>query len=349
MSRKRLIFVFLLILLGVVIYVFKKTYNILYSPITYKEQYLFIPTGSTLSDVANALQKEGILNDTKEFERIARWKNYNKHIHPGKYHITKNMNGNEIINLLRSGTQVPVDLKLENFRTKEQLISKVSSLLEVNPDEMRKLLNDEDFLSKYNMTKETALLLFMPNTYQLYWNTSAKQFIEKMSRYYKNFWNESRIEKAQKMNMSLAEVSILASIVQLETTKPEEMSTIAGVYFNRLKKGIPLQADPTVIFALGDFNIHRLYFNQLKIDSPYNTYKYKGLPPGPICMPNPITIDRVLNHEDHNYLYFCAKEDLSGYHYFARTSQEHFAYAVKYRKTLNKLTTKQSVLMNESE
>ncbi|OQA02251.1 MAG: putative aminodeoxychorismate lyase [Bacteroidetes bacterium ADurb.Bin408] len=179
--------------------------------------------------------------------------------------------------------------------------------------------------------------MFLPNTYEFYWNTSAEQFMERMHKEYIKFWNAERVDKASAMSLSTADVSILASIVKSETNKADEMSRIAGVYINRLNRGMPLQADPTVIYAWGDFTIKRLLLKHLDIDSPYNTYKNTGLPPGPITLPEGHVIDKVLDYEKHNYLYFCAKEDLSGYHVFANNYNDHQANARRYQKALNKL------------
>jgi UPF0755 protein len=338
MTRKRIIFYALLIIGAIGFYFFIQFNKIIYFPIVKHDQFIYIPTGSKMQDIENILMNSGIIIDKSIFEKFAKWKRYDKHLHSGKFKLKKGMSMNKVINTLRKGDQEPVRFVLHNIRTKKELIKDVCSFMEADSSELKKLLNDNEFLMKYKVTRDNVLVMFIPDYYQFFWNTSAKQFFDRMSKIYNNFWNNARLEKAIKMNMSIAQISILASIVQLETTKADEMPVIAGVYINRLMKGIPLQADPTVIYSSGDFNIHRLLNGKLKIDSPYNTYKYKGLPPGPICLPNALTIDKVLNYDHNNYLFFCAKEDMSGYHNFSRTTEEHAVNAMNYRNALNKLS-----------
>ncbi len=340
MDKRRLIISLFLIVSVIVIYACVSVYNLVYKPVTDHEQYLFIPTGSKLADVENMLVSNGILRDKSKFDYLAKWKKYNRHVHAGKYKIVKGMSLNRVINLLRAGMQTPVVFVLDNIRTKHELIKEVSSQLEADTASLHMLLNDPVYLARYGLNKDNALALFIPDKYQLYWNTSASQFIGRMYKVNRAFWNNARLQKAKSMNMTTADLVILASVVQMESTKADEMPVIAGVYYNRLKKGIPLQADPTVIYALGDFNIKRLFNAQLNIDSPYNTYKYKGLPPGPICLPNALTIDKVLNYDHNDYLFFCARGDLSGYHNFAKTSAEHAQNAMKYRNALDQLDIK---------
>jgi UPF0755 protein len=198
------------------------------------------------------------------------------------------------------------------------------------------MLSSYDFASKYGFNEQTIMTMFIPNTYEFYWNTSADEFFERMADEYKKFWTDERKQKAKNIGLSQSEVSILASIVELETQKKDERPTVAGVYINRLKKKMLLQADPTVVFALGDFTINRVLKIHLETDSPYNTYKYSGLPPGPIYLPSISSIDAVLNFENHDYIYFCAKEDFSGYHNFAKTLAQHNENARKFQQALNK-------------
>ena len=229
--------------------------------------------------------------------------------------------------MLRKGFQTPVKVVFNNINNLEQLAGRVSDQIEADSLSITTAIrNDSSICPCY----------FIPNTYEFYWNTDAESFIKKMKAEYENFWNETRIAKAEEMNLKPEEVSILASIVDKETTKTSEMPRIAGVYLNRLKKHWPLQADPTLIYALGDYSIHRVLDVHKEIDSPYNTYKHAGLPPGPICLPSIAAIDAVLNAERHKYFYFCAKDDLSGYHVFARNINEHNRNAEKYRRALNK-------------
>ena len=224
-----------------------------------------------------------------------------------------------------------------NIRTKEQFAGRISNQIETDSLSIINLLNNNSFLEKYELNSQNVMVMFIPNTYELYWNTSAEKLFERMNHEYKKFWNEERTDKAAAVGLTTVEISILASIVQSETNKKDEMARIAGTYINRLNKGMLLQADPTVVYALGDFTIKRLLSKHLEIDSPYNTYKYTGLPPGPITIPDATTIDKVLNYEKHDYLFFCAREDLSGYHAFAKTLAEHSANAKKYQKALDKM------------
>lgn len=298
--------------------------------------YFHIPTGSRFEDVEELLRKDNLLKNTQTFSWLASKKNYPNRVLPGRYLLKDNMGNNALINLLRSGKQEPVNITFNNIRTKQQLAGSISKHLETDSLSLIHLMNDDNYLDKFGMNRETVSLLFIPNTYEFFWNTSAEQVFERMFREYKQFWNDQRIDQAKGTGYSPEEIMIIASIVQSETTKVDEMSRIAGVYINRLKRNMRLQADPTVVFANGDFSLTRVLYSHLAIDSPYNTYLYAGLPPGPIALPEPNTIDRVLNHENHNYLYFCAKDDFSGYHVFSKTYNEHLSHARKYHRALTK-------------
>jgi len=302
--------------------------------------YIYIPTGSNFNEVKKIIYEKGIIKNKSSFEWLAEKKNYIHNVKPGKYKLKTNMSNNEIINMLRAGIQEPVNLVFNNIRTKEQLASKISQLIETDSVSLLKVMKDDQFLNQYNLSAKNVMALFIPDTYSIFWNTSAKQFVDRMYKEYKKFWTNDRKEKAKNMHLSPVEISVLASIVQQETIKPDEMSRVAGVYINRLNKGMLLQADPTVIFAAGNFTIKRVLNKHLEIDSPYNTYKYAGLPPGPICLPFPSTIDKVLDFEKHDYIFFCAKEDFSGYHNFAKTGAQHSQNAHKYQNALNKRNIK---------
>ena len=247
------------------------------------------------------------------------------------------MSNNQLINMLRSGKQKVVKLVINNIRTKNELAAIVSKHLETDSSEVLNKLTDSEFLKSCGYDIHNVMTIFLPNTYEFYWNTSAEEFFKRMIKENDRFWDQSRLEKTSRIPLGKKEVSILASIVQKETNHSGEMSDIAGVYINRLKTGMPLQADPTVVFALGDFEKRRVLKEDTKVDSPYNTYKYSGLPPGPICLPEPSTIDKVLDYTQHNYFYFCAKDDLSGYHNFSVTLKEHSRNARNYQRALNKL------------
>lgn len=301
-----------------------------------KAQFLFIPTGSDYEDVLGLLYNKGFIKNKSTFEWAAERMNYKKHIHPGKYRIKNRMTNHKLILMLRSGNQEPVKLTFSDIRTLEKLAGTVSGTIEAKYSAIIDLLHDKDYINQIGFNEYTIIGLFIPNTYEFYWNTSAEEFITRMLYEYNSFWNKSRKTKAEQMNLSQNEVITLASIVDEESSKEEEDPIIAGVYINRLKKGIKLQADPTVRYAHGDFSMRRILTKHLSINSPYNTYKYYGLPPGPIRIPSIESIDAVLNYKKHDYLYFCARDDFSGYHYFARTLAQHNKYARLYQRALNK-------------
>ena len=319
--------------LAVVFFVYKIIFTNNISPSS--PPYLYIKTGATYNEVIDLLEEKNVLNNLKTFQRVAKWKKYPQKIKAGKYAIKQGMNNNELVNMLRSGRQEAVNFTFNNVRTKVDFAEKVSQQLEMSAESLLFLLNDAETFAEYKLNDDNILTLFIPNTYQMWWNTSAEDFVKKMYREYEKFWTKERTQKATNMNLSPTEVIILASIVEEENHRTNEQSRIAGVYMNRLKKGMPLQADPTVKFALQDFGKKRILYADLEIDSPYNTYKYAGLPPGPIRIPSPTCIDKVLDYEQHNYIFMCAKEDFSGYHNFAVTHSQHEINAQKYHNALN--------------
>jgi UPF0755 protein len=298
---------------------------------------IYIPTGANFNDVKNILYKDGLIIHRNNFEWWAQKKKYPENIKAGKYLILNEMSNNDLINHLRSGEQQPVKLIFNNMRDPEQLAQRVAEQLEIDSASIMNLLNDSVYISKLGFDKHSITSLFIPNTYEIFWNVSAENFIKRMVREYECFWNTERKAKAEDLKLSRIEVVTLASIVDKETQKNDEKKIIAGVYINRLNRKWLLQADPTLIFALGDFNINRVLNVHKEIDSPYNTYKHQGLPPGPICIPSITSIDAVLNHAEHDYFYMCAKDDLSGYHVFAKNIREHNRNAEKYQTALNKL------------
>jgi UPF0755 protein len=246
------------------------------------------------------------------------------------------MNNSEIVNMLRSGKQAPVNVTFNNIRTLDELAARIGSQIEADAASLSRFFDDENNYSADGFTRQTLISVFLPDTYQLYWNLDPKGFYRRMLREYDVFWNDERLASAKALNLTPVEVSILASIIVEEASKDDEMPRIAGVYLNRLREGIPLQADPTVKFAVNDFTIRRVLNEHLEVDSPYNTYKYSGLPPGPVrCAPKP-ALEAVLKAEKHDYLFFVAKADFSGYHHFSRTLSEHNRYAAAYRRELNR-------------
>lgn len=297
--------------------------------------YIKVPTNSDYYDVLKIIDNEGIVKNINTFEKLAEIKNYPNHVYAGRYFIRNRMNNNRLINTLRSGKQEPLNLIFNNIRTKERLAQVISNQIEADSATILNLLDSNEIIDKFGFTKETIIAMFIPNTYEFYWNTNAYKFINRMHQEYNRFWNSERLERADEIGLSPVEVSILASIVDEEVLIDSELRRVAGVYMNRLRKKIALHADPTIRFALGDFTIRRILSKDLEINSPYNTYKHRGLPPGPISIPSIAAIDAVLNYESHKYLYFCAKEDFSGYHNFAKTLKEHNRNAELYREALN--------------
>jgi len=283
----------------------------------------------------DSLVKYRYLQEPVSFSFVAKVLKYQDNIKPGLYKLTEDMTNLEAVRHLRSGAQEPVNVTFNNIRLKEELLEKATRNISATPEELRNLLSDPEVAARYGFDTLSIMTMFLPNTYQMYWTADAEQLLERMNREYERFWNEERQAKADELGMSRLEVAILASIVQAETQKPDEKPTVAGLYLNRLKRGMPLEADPTVKFALGDFKLRRILKKDLEIDSPYNTYKYAGLPPGPINLPAPSSIEAVLNAEQHGYLFMCAKEDFSGYHRFAKTYRQHINNARRYQRALN--------------
>lgn len=339
---KIILVAFLIIVAGTAFIGWDYYKKIFHSNISLKEKstYLYIPTGSDFNDVLNLLTEGGYIINTASFEWVAEMKKYKNNVKPGRYRIKNGMSNNEIVNLLRSGMQEPVKVIIHNVRKPEEMAGRVSSFIEADSLSIIEMYRDPEIRKKYGFSGEKMFCLFIPNTYEFYWNTSAEDFFERMAKEYKLFWTEERQDKAAQLNLSQSEVAIIASIVEKESVKRDEYSAIAGVYLNRIRKGMKLQADPTVVFAIGDFTKNRVMRKDLEYDSPYNTYLYEGIPPGPICLPGTIAIDAVLNAERHNYIYFCAREDFSGYHNFARTLEQHEVNAKKYRRALDKLNIK---------
>jgi len=300
------------------------------------EFYLYIPTGSDYADVVALLESQKLIRDRQTFDWAASKKKYPENIHPGRYRIRPKMSNNELLNMLRAGLQEPVDVVINMARTPEDLAVRISEQIEATREELLALMKDEQYLQQYGFDRQTIIGMFIPNTYEFWWNTSADGFFKRMYKEYDRFWNRERIGRAREMNFTQNQVITLASIIINETNKEDEYRKIAGVYINRLNNGIRLQADPTVKFALGDFERQRILKTDTQVDSPYNTYLHAGLPPGPISIPIIKAIDAVLQYERHDYVYFCAKEDFSGYHNFARTLDQHNKNARSYQKALNR-------------
>jgi UPF0755 protein len=331
---------FFLILFGLCGWGFHYYQNFFQPNITTGDQpsaYLYIHTGAGFPAVKNILSDHHYIRDMKSFEWVAHKKKYDVKVRPGRYKISDGMNNNELVNLLRSGNQEPVRMIIQNVRTPEELAGKVAAQVEGDSLSILNLLHDPGYLREFGAGPATVFTLFIPNTYEFFWNTTADQFIRRMYKERQKFWNDERLTMMSQEGLDIPGVITLASILEKETVKNIEKPVIAGVYLNRLRKGWPLQADPTLIFAWNDYTIKRVLNKHKEIDSPYNTYKYTGLPPGPICLPSVSSIDAVLKYEKHAFMYFCAKEDLSGYHNFAVTLAEHNRNAERYQEALKRL------------
>ena len=300
-----------------------------------KEAVIYIPTGSTFDDVTAILSEADILVNLKSFTWVAKKKDYPDNIHPGRYVIGNGINNNRLVNMLRGGLQSPVNVTFNNLRDIDQLAGRIGKQLEADSTSISNLLHNQDYIGQLGFNDRTIPALFLPDTYEFYWNTDAEGFVNRMFQEYNKFWNEERRQQASSKGLSPIQVSTLASIVNKETNMSDEMPRVAGVYLNRLKNNWLLQADPTLIFAWNDYTLRRVLEYHKQIESPYNTYKYVGLPPGPICIPSIAAVKAVLNAEDHHYFYFCAKEDFSGYHNFAKTLAEHNRNAARYQQALN--------------
>lgn len=318
------------------------TYYLRYfgASVTGNEKYLYIHTGSTFGDVYKTIREKEIVKDSTVFHWAALNMNYPNAVKPGKYRLTPGMGNRRFINMLKAGNQEPVELSFRGYRLKEDFAGYVSKQIEADSVSLVRLLDSASFIGKFGFTRDNVYTMFIPNSYEMYWNISADTFFKRMYDEYQKFWTKSRLDKAKKLNFTPAQVSILAAIVDAEALHDDEMPTIAGLYLNRYQKGMRLQADPTVIYANNDFTIRRVLNRHLLKDSPYNTYIYRGLPPGPIMMPSIRAIDAVLNYQKHNYLYMCAKEDFSGYHNFAVTQAEHLVNARKFQQALNERNIK---------
>ena len=307
-------------------------------PVTrFKEEsrVLYIPTGADLRTVTDSLLRIEAIPDAASFTFMADRKNYTDHIKPGRYKVPRGMGMNALVNKLRAGDQDPVRVTFANVDHLQELAGRLDRALEPDSIAFLQAFMDPDLQRELGLENETFISLFIPNTYEFWWTTTPKQFVARMRKEHDAFWTEERREQAKQRSMTTTEVATLASIVQAETRMAADAPDIAGVYLNRLRVGMPLQADPTIQFALGLDSIRRLLHRDLDVVSPYNTYRNKGLPPGPINMPEPRFIDAVLEAPEHDYFYFCARADLSGHTDFARTYEQHLVNARRYQRALN--------------
>lgn len=300
-----------------------------------KQEYLYVKTGDTFEDVVQTVTEQQIVKTPAYFQYVAGVMEYPSSVKPGRYKLTEGMSNRQLIGNLRGGYQDAVRFRFENIRLKENFAALLGKNFEADSSAFTEILNNEEVAASYGFTAENFFSMFIPNTYEIYWNTAPSKIIARFHDEYNKFWTSSRIEKAEAINLTPQDVSVLASIVKGEALHTDEMAEIAGLYLNRLERGMLLQADPTVIFANNDFTIRRVLNRHLTIDNPYNTYRYKGLPPGPIMLPSIASIDAVLNYKKHDYIYMCAKDDFSGYHNFAKTQAEHLVNARKFQRALN--------------
>ncbi len=300
-----------------------------------KSRVLFIATGADYRTVVDSLVALEAIADEQGFKWLCERKKYTAHVKPGRYRIPQGMSMNALVNMLRAGEQEPVKLTFSNVDHLPELAGRVARALEPDSVAFLKAFMDPALQMEVGLDKETLISLFVPNTYEFWWTTTPEQFIARMRKEHDAFWNADRIANAKKRGLSQQQVATLASIVQAETMRMSDAPKIAGVYLNRLRIGMPLQADPTLKFALGLDSVNRVLAKDKEVDSPYNTYRHMGLPPGPINMPEPRFIDAVLNAEKHDFLYFCAKDDLRGYSDFTRSYEQHLVNARRYQRALN--------------
>lgn len=297
-------------------------------------QYLYLDGTEEEVQVWEKLEQVGVRH-LLGFRILSARYHYGERIHSGRYSITKGESAVDIFRRLLNGHQTPINLVIAPVRTLDRLARNVGNQLMLDSAQVMTQLTDSLFCERMGFTTQTISCLFVPNTYEVYWNLSAEKFFERMQKEYNRFWTDERKAQAEEIGLTTQEVVTLASIVEEETHNVKEQPMVAGLYMNRLHKGMLLQADPTVKFAVGDFSLRRIMHGHLAVDSPYNTYKYKGLPPGPICIPSVGAVESVLHYVHHNYIYMCAKEDFSGTHNFAATIAEHQRNAARYRKALD--------------
>ena len=342
--KKILLAIAILGLIGMAFFSYK-VYDLVFAPNTAFEKEkaaVFVPTGATYQMVREQL--EPLVKNIEEFDMVAEKKAYPSNIKAGKYILRKGMNNNEIVNALRSGND-PVWVTFNNQERLVNLAGRIAGQIEADSASLVKAMKDTAFLKANGFDDANALGMYVPNKYEFFWNTSAEEFRERMLTEYHRFWNEERLAKAEKIGLSPQEVIVLASIVQKETAKVDERRRVAGVYMNRINNGWKLDADPTVIYAIKkksnnfDTIIKRVLYKDLTLDSPYNTYLYGGIPPGPIFMPDISSIDAVLNYEDHDYYFFVADVQNFGYHKFAETLAQHNRNKQEYVRWINQQGT----------
>jgi UPF0755 protein len=298
---------------------------------------LYIPSGTDYATLVDSLKAGQKIRFVKPFELYSQRIGLTKHVEPGHYTLREGMSIISVARMLNLGEQTPVNVVVRSSRLPGLLAARVATQLEADSASLRAAMSNPELLREYGFENELEMFsMFIPNTYEMWWTATPEEFVARMKREYDRFWNDDRRARLVRTRLSRMEAITLASILSEETLKTDEMPVMAGVYINRLRIGMPLQADPTVKYALGDFTLRRILNSHLRTPSPYNTYVNRGLPPTPITMPSIAAIDAVLDYRDHKYLYFCAKEDFSGYHNFAETYSQHLANARRYTAELNR-------------
>ena len=339
MNKKRKIFVILMVVFSGLLSTFSfYIYQIFKSPNLQvdKEAISFvIPRGATFRSVQDTLFKYDIVQDMVSFSFLAKLMNYTEAVKPGLYTIQPDMTNITAVRLLRAGNQVPSKLTFSHARLVEELYEPVTRYIEIDSSDFKVAVDEFIGTNTDGFNRQTIIAMFIPNTYQVYYTISPEDLVLKIKSEYYNFWNDDNLQKAREIGLTPLEVSTLASIVQAEARMGDESIIIAGLYMNRLKQGIPLQADPTLVFAVGDFTLKRVLNEHKEVDSPYNTYKNKGLPPGPINMPTIHSLNAVLNYAHHDYIFMCAKEDFSGFHNFTASLRVHNENARRYQRQLS--------------
>ena len=335
-NRKRIFIWIASITLLLMVAIAAFLYSLVFKPIELTEEvYIYIDEERDYETVVDQLKEKVELPNEDVFRLLADRMNYPNMVKTGRYAIEDGMTMPDLIRALRSGSQVPINLTFNNIRTMENLAGRLSSQLMADSISILDVLNDTSVAAKYGFNEQTFGSMFIPNTYEVYWDTNVESLIERMKREYDSFWNTERRAQAEKIGLTPLEVTTLASIVEEEATYADEYPIVAGLYINRLNRGMRLEADPTVKFAVGDATLRRILFKHLEVESPYNTYKIDGLPPGPIRIPSTSAINATLSPAQHNYIFMCAKDDLSGRHNFAVTHAEHARNARAYQKALN--------------
>ena len=335
MSFKKALFIIAVIILLAAGAFTAYFYRLFTSPVSNSEDYrIYITPGSTQESVITSIRQSDPEARTKALEYLLTRRNYSSRIHTGCYTIHSGALPKQVADMLSSGAQTPVKLTVNSTRTVGQMARAISNQIMIDSAQIADRMNNTTLLDSLGYTPATIYCMIIPNTYEVYWNISADALISRLVKERDRFWNEQRRSKAQQIGLSENEVMTLASIIEEETAKSDELPIVAGLYLNRLKRGMLLQADPTVIFALGGERPKRVLKTHLEVESPYNTYKHAGLPPAPIRFVNTRSIDAVLNYTKHQYLYMCAKEDFSGYHNFATTLSQHNANASRYQRAL---------------